>query len=184
MPSSYRGFFKKPSHIVKNKKETDMTEKNEIDKRSEFVVHHFKDGTLLPNEGWHRFKVTHHISSFKRYAAAACVVSIVLAASASLYYYHDSKSSTETQNECLVPTEETKQTTENKIEKIEFHNASIKEVVAEIEQVYDVQISNIPEEDIRVTISYEGTAQDVVETINELLNTNLVIVHNIISNKE
>ena len=161
-----------------------MTEKNEIDKSSEFVVHHFKDGTLLPNEGWHRFKATHQISSFKRYVAAASVVSIVLAASASLYYYYDSNSSSETQNEYVVPIEETKQSTENKIEKIEFHNASIKDVVAEIEHVYDVRISNIPEEEIRVTISYEGTAQDVVETINELLNTNLVIVHNINSNKE
>lgn len=153
-----------------------MTEKNEFDKRSEFVVRHFKDGALLPNEGWHRFKLTHHISSFKRYVAAASVATIVLAASASLYYFYNIKSNPETQNVHLISTEETKHSIEYRIEKIEFHNASLKDVVAEIEHVYDVKISNVPEEDIRVNISYEGTAQDFVETINELLNTNLVIV--------
>ena len=161
-----------------------MTEKNEIDKKFEFVVSHFKDGTLLPNEGWHRFKLTHRISSFKRNVAAASVATIVLAASASLYYYYESKSNPETQNVHLNSTEEIKPSTENKIEKIEFKNASLKDVVAEIEHVYNVNISNVPKEDIRVTIYYEGTAQDVVETINELLNTNLLIVSDQIINKE
>ncbi len=152
-----------------------MTKKNLIDKESEFVVSHYKDGTLLPKEGWRRFRLTHQISSFKRYVAAASVATIVLAASASLYYYYAASHST-TEEIHLSSTQETKLADENKIEKIEFHNASLKEVVAEIERVYSVKISNVPNEDLRVTISYEGTAQDVVETINDLLNTNLLIV--------
>lgn len=152
-----------------------MTEKKVIDQKFEFVISHFKDGTLLPNEGWSRFKLTHRISSLKHYVAAASVVAIVLAASASLYYFYRPNTDSESEKIQLVTTEETKTTAKNKIEKIEFHDASLKEVIAEIERVYNVKITNIPEEDIRVTISYEGTAQDVVETLNELLNTNLVI---------
>ncbi|MDE7421775.1 MAG: hypothetical protein K2N35_16415 [Muribaculaceae bacterium] len=152
---------------------------NVLDNESEFVIGHYKDGTLLPNEGWRRFKLTHRITSFKRYIAAASVATVVLAASASLYYFYATNSNQATETIHLTPTNETQSTTENKIEKIEFYNAPLKEVVADIERVYVVSISNVPEEEVRVTISYEGTAQDVVETINELLNTNLVIISSI-----
>ena len=148
-----------------------MTEKNVIDKKYEFVVSHFKDGTLLSNEGWRRFKLANRIPSIKRYIAAASVASAILVASASFYYYYAYNSQSPTEDIHLNPSEETKPTAEIKIVKIEFRNATLKEVIDEIEHVYDVKISNIPEQDIRITISYEGTAQDVVETINELLNT-------------
>ncbi len=64
---------------------------------------------------------------------------------------------------------------EEKTAKIEFKNTPLKEVVAEIERVYQVRIENVPQEEILITISYEGTASDVVETINELFNTKLNI---------
>lgn len=150
-----------------------MTEKNILDNHSDFVVSHFKDDYLLPDEGWRRFKLTNHIPFFKRNVVAASVAAIVLAASASIYYY-SKDSQPETEDISLQTTLDTT-TARNKIEKIEFHDASLKDVVAEIERVYNVSIANVPASDIRVNISYEGTAQDVVETINELLDTNLEI---------
>ncbi len=160
-----------------------MTEKKVLDKNQKFVVRHFKEGRLLPNEGWHRFKLTHHINSIKRYIAAASVSAVILAATASLYYYSNTRDSSSKEDMHLTPIEDTMPSAEYKIEKIEFHNATLKEVIAEIERVYDVSISNVPEEEIRMTISYEGTASDVVENLNDLLNINLIVSHKI-SNKE
>lgn len=64
---------------------------------------------------------------------------------------------------------------EQRIERIEFHDAPLKDVASDIERVYDVKINNVPAGDIRLTISYEGTAADAVETINDLLGTNLTV---------
>jgi hypothetical protein len=43
--------------------------------------------------------------------------------------------------------------------------------------LYDVKITNVPEnsDDIRLTLGYEGNAEDVVATINDLLGTNLAV---------
>ena len=60
--------------------------------------------------------------------------------------------------------------------KIEFTDAPLADVVKEIERVYEVHVVNVPEMgDYRLTLSYEGTAKDLVETINELLGTSLGI---------
>ncbi len=160
-----------------------MTEKNLFDKSSEFVVRHFKEGRLLPDEGWRRFRLTHHITSLKRYITAASVAAVVLTATASLYFYSTNSSKSGSEYVPSTMFEETGTSAENKIEKIEFYNASLKEVVAEIERIYDVSISNVPEEEIRVTISYEGSASDVVDTLNDLLNTNLIVSHKIVDKK-
>ena len=45
----------------------------------------------------------------------------------------------------------------------------------EIEKVYDVRLTSLPEEEYRLTLSYEGTAEDLVATINELLGTHIEI---------
>ncbi len=40
-----------------------MTEKKEIGESINFVSRHFKEGALLPQSGWKKFRMTHHISS-------------------------------------------------------------------------------------------------------------------------
>ena len=62
-----------------------------------------------------------------------------------------------------------------KVVRLEFSNASLSEVTDEICRVYGVTLANIPIEDYRLTLSHEGNAYDLVETINELLGTDIVI---------
>lgn len=156
-----------------------MTEIKKTETDFQFVLHHFKEGTLLPKKGWQRFKLLHHISYIRRNIAAASIAAVVLAASASIYYIssadRDSESKTAVTN---VDTKTSNTSSEVKIAKIQFRNAPLKEVVSKIESVYDVTISNLPKDDIMVTISYEGTAADVVETLNELFDIDLKITPN------
>ncbi len=152
-----------------------MTKNKEMEEDLQFVAHHFKEGTLLPSNGWRKFKLMHQISSFRRQIAAASIAVVVLAASASIYYLSSQDKPSASEESANIVGIETPMPSETKTAKIEFKNAPLTDVVAEIERVYGVRITNIPDDKIMVTISYEGTASDVVETINDLFDTNLKI---------
>lgn len=61
------------------------------------------------------------------------------------------------------------------VRRIEFNDAPLSTVAAEVERVYGVELDNITDPDVRISISYEGTASDFVETVNELLGTHITI---------
>lgn len=62
-----------------------------------------------------------------------------------------------------------------KSERIDFSDAPLSEVAVQIEKVYGVTIINVPQTEYRLTLSYEGTAADLIQTINDLLGTDLQI---------
>ncbi len=154
-----------------------MSEQIKKEDNLDFVVSHFRDGYLLPVSGWRRFIMTHRQSRSWRKLAAASIAGVVLIASASILYFEISTPSPDqpVDESLTVPAENIISISENKVGRIEFHDAPLKEVTAEIERVYGVKISNLPKEELLLTISYEGTADDVIETINELMNINLKI---------
>ena len=152
-----------------------MAHKKEIEENMEFVARYYRDNTLLPREGWKHFKAIHSLSNLRRNIAAAAIGVAIMATAATIYY-----ASTTSHNDGAVEITPTPTGTEiissaQTSRKIEFHDASLKEVVAEIERLYGVKVVNLPREEIRVTISYEGTAEDVITTINELFDTELRI---------
>lgn len=61
------------------------------------------------------------------------------------------------------------------IRRIEFNDAPLSVVAAEVERVYGVVLENITDPDVRISISYEGTAADFVDTVNELLGTHITV---------
>ena len=66
---------------------------------------------------------------------------------------------------------------EAKSRRIEFKDTPLPKVAEAIAETYDVEITGIrPGDNTRLTLSYEGTAEDLVATINELLGTRLRIV--------
>ena len=62
-----------------------------------------------------------------------------------------------------------------KVERLEFTDAPVSRVVQKIENVYGVRLSNLPPDDPRLTLSYTGTAADLVETINTMLGCDIRI---------
>lgn len=156
-----------------------MTDKDKTDESLRFVTRHFEDNTLLPDQGWRLFRSAHSFSTFRHNVAAACVGLAVIAASAAIYYFTSSpQASTEPESITAPAPETTAVAPEQRIERIEFRDATLRTVVAEIERVYGVSIGNVPQQDMRITISYEGTAADAVETINDLLGTSLTVSYN------
>lgn len=152
-----------------------MSDKKKIDESIDFVARHY-DGTLLPKEGWSRFSRTHRVAWLRHNVAAACIGAAVLVASAaSIYYISTSEKSPEPETQEVTTVANTPAYEPYKVVKIQFADAPLPVVVEEIEKVYGVKVTNLPEEETRLTISYEGNAFDVVETINELLGTNLTI---------
>ncbi|MBD5356037.1 MAG: DUF4974 domain-containing protein [Bacteroides sp.] len=156
-----------------------MANQKKIEDNIQFVARYYRDDMLLPDSGWEQFKATHSLLHSKRNIIAAAVGMAAIAATASLYFlstfsYQEVTPTEETSTPRptkTIPTSETNQ-------KIEFHDASLKEVIIEIEKIYNVKITNVPKEEIKITISYEGTAVDVIETINELFDTDLKFTPN------
>jgi hypothetical protein len=60
-------------------------------------------------------------------------------------------------------------------QRITFDDAPLSEVIIKIQETYNVTITNIPTEEHRLTLSYEGTADELIETINDLLGTEMKI---------
>lgn len=63
------------------------------------------------------------------------------------------------------------------VKTIDFENADLAMVVETINSTYNVRVGNLPENaaDYHLTLHYEGTATDLIETINEILNINLTL---------
>ncbi len=108
-------------------------------------------------------------------AVAAVAIAVAAMAALTVYYIVSSKAPEEPAPAPVeIPVEVPAVSPVSK--KIEFRDASLLQVVAEIERLYGVKIADIPQEEIRVSISYEGTAEDVVATLNDLFDTRLQIV--------
>lgn len=58
---------------------------------------------------------------------------------------------------------------------LEFTDAPLSEVVKGVEDAYGVTLTNVPVEDLHLTLSYEGNACDFIDTVNELLGTDIKI---------
>lgn len=140
----------------------------------EFVARYYRKDAFSARRGWRQLGLTSFQWWRTRWAAAAAVI-VALTATAGIYAYIVSSPSEARQPEAAPVTEKVTPI-EVVSRKIEFTDAPLADVVKEIERVYEVHVVNVPEKgDYRLTLSYEGTAKDLVETINELLGTSLGI---------
>ena len=139
-----------------------------------FVVSHYRKGAFSPDRDWHELRLGG--SRLRRHAAAAAIWGGVLLASAAVATF------------LLVPSapKEEKPTPEKeRVEapapagkdisrRIEFADASLEEVADSISKVYGVSLSDMPAPgEYRLTLSYEGTAEELVEVINDILGTSI-----------
>lgn len=61
---------------------------------------------------------------------------------------------------------------------IDFDDAPLLTVVDQIKLIYGVDVENIPvnAEELYISIHYEGTAMDLIETLNEILGIDMRII--------
>ncbi|MDE5882579.1 MAG: hypothetical protein K2H60_12690 [Muribaculaceae bacterium] len=141
----------------------------------EFVVKYYRRDAFRPDDELFRV-VPVRRPWWRRTAIAASVAIGVLAASAFLYVNLTRVSSEPQMPEQTMTAPEVKEKVETEVKRIEFKDATLRQVAEAIEDTYGVEVVGIDSNsEIKLTLSYEGTADDLVETINELLGTSLRI---------
>ncbi len=149
-----------------------VNEKRFIDSL-DFVARHYEKDAFQATRTWKSLGVP-LMPWWRRRAVAAAVACVVIGASAFVYNWLERSS------EPAVPAPPTQEivqpaTPAFRSERIEFNDADIDEVVSKIEEVYGLTIENVPDADIRLTLSYEGTADELVSIINDMEHIDLVI---------
>ncbi len=157
------------------------TNDNNFNESLDFITRHYQEDAFSDEQKEKAFNFVtgsrrrHSIFMRPRRIAAAAVATALLA-SASCYFYI-TRSDNKTEN--LQPAQEiiNLETTPVEIATavIEFNDSPLSDVVNEIEKVYGVRILNTPEKEYRLTLRYEGNVEELLETINELLDIHLEI---------
>lgn len=144
---------------------------DKFNKSVNFVARHYRADAFKPRSFFFGRSLA---ARWRRWGVAASVAVGVLTASACFYTF------VLRQPEAVEPqpieqTVAPEQPARLVSQRIEFTDAPLTEVVAQIELTYDVTVENIPTAEYRLTLSYEGTADDLISTINMLLGTALTI---------
>lgn len=151
---------------------------DQMKKSLQFVTRFYTPGILHPDSSF----IMKDIPFWKRHAVAASIIGTALVATAAVTTYFalnpaDSKyeiPAKEVVQEAPIDTiQETPEAEE--VKKMVFEDAELSDVVKAIEKEYGVKIEGSTDGQPRLTLSYHGTAEDLVATINDLLGTNLTI---------
>lgn len=145
----------------------------DLERDINFVVRRYRKGRFSVDQGWKRLGIGRSIKWIRMRVAAAAAAVVVLSASAAFlyhaYYLPDEPQIQQTRPTPLAPTAV--------VRVLDFEDAPLKDVIAKIEEVYGVEIQNIPEDIDEYTLSmhYEGNVGDLLNEINDILDTQLTI---------
>lgn len=154
-----------------------MTSKKDFEDSARFVAAHYRPGAFSERRAWQRLGIADGFLGLGRRAAAAVIIGTVLTVSACVLTFvvpqFTEKAAGDDKPAVTEKTTAPAQTSD--VRKIEFTDAPLSEVIAEIERVYGVTVANRPEGDYRLTLSYEGDVDSLIKTINRLLDINLTV---------
>lgn len=150
-----------------------MQEDRKFDRNVDFVARNYRSGAFDYKNGLDRLGLRGRSRWHVRVAAVVAGVT-VLAASA-IGVWHVVSPSYAEHVDVAAETSSSVAAGERTV-RIEFSDTPLADVVKEIETAYGVTISDIPEDDYKLTLSYEGTAVELVAVINELLGTEMKVV--------
>lgn len=143
--------------------------KDKFEESLAFVVRFYRRDAFRPN------MLFVAPNRWRRLAVAASAALGIVVASACVYLLTTHSPVSETVEETTATTAATYVEATNTVSRrIKFDDAPLTLVVDEIETVYGVKVSHVADSDTtRLTLSYEGNAADLLNTINELLGTDL-----------
>ena len=149
-------------------------EGNKLDREIGFIAKYYKAGLFNTERTLRKIKpAVRKIWSWQRIAVASCIF-IVIAASAALFILNPFYSEKTTDTENII----TPQIPLEAISKvIDFDDTPLPIVIQQINSVYNVEVTNLPDDadNYRLSLHYEGNVVDLIETINEILGINLQI---------
>lgn len=147
-----------------------MKDNKEID----FIAKHYRKGRFDADKALRRIKPVRRFRwTAARTVAASALIAVVGATAAIIYntgYFTTSSESIEqTQSVIVAP--------ETIVRVIDFENAPLPVVVEKIKEVYGVEVIGLPAnaKAYKLSLHYEGTAIDLLDTINDILDTDMQI---------
>ena len=150
----------------------------DFEKEISFIAKYYQKGAFAVEPALRKITGSAKRWRFSARVAVAASLFIGICAFAAVYMigYRDSKPE-EPQDKILPAFQETETGPSVISMTIDFEDAALPEVVKQIEKVYGVEIINMPDDadSYHLTLHYEGDASDLIDTINEILGTNLKI---------
>lgn len=156
-------------------------ERKDLDKEIGFISRHYKTGLFTTEKTLRKIKSSiRKVWTWQRIAAVSCIMVVIGAGAAVIirnaYISDRNIESKELPVEIEKPVN-TEVSPETISRIIDFDNAPLTVVIDQINSVYDVEVINLPShaEEFRLSLHYEGNVTELIETINEILGTNLEI---------
>lgn len=143
-------------------------------KEIKFITKHYRKGLFAVEPALRRIKPIASGWWTRSRIAAACIATTILTATATIFihnnYYLNHPAEFEQNEHSSIPVEKIVRT-------IDFENAPLPIVVAKIREVYGVDVVNLPDnaEEYTLSLHYEGSAIDLVDTINDIVDTEMII---------
>lgn len=144
-------------------------EKKDID----YIARHYRSGHFNAGAGWKRLGLA-SVSLRKRFRFAAVIAAVIVISSTAAIIYHNYQTVDVTRQTTEIPSISPME----EVKVIDFENAALNEVVQKIEDVYNVKVTNLPaqSEEYELSLHYEGNPKDLIEVINDILNTQMTVV--------
>ncbi len=153
-------------------KHNDTTQNREIS----FVARRYRSNAFSKKDAWKSMglgNTTLRWSPIKIAAAVALLTVITATATIIIRQEYFSADSNVTEQNAVIGHE----TLTPEVKAIDFDNAPLPMVIEKIKSTYGVDVDNMPKnaEEYRLTLHFEGTAADLLATINEILDTDLTL---------
>lgn len=139
-----------------------------------YIAKRYRKGKFSADKGWKRLNIkpVFKWNSLKIAAAISSVV-VLSATAAVIYHQYELKNTPDKAvHEAVKPVAPLEV-----VKVIDFENTSLTTVISKIEEVYGVEIQNVPKnaEEYNLSLHYEGNAVDLVATINDILETQMTV---------
>lgn len=147
------------------------TDNKDID----FISSRYMRGKFSVKNGWSRLDLSPQTAWWRRTRVAAAVGGLIVLSAAAAVVYHQYSFRSDNEIELHQPTEYIAPVFV--VKTIDFENVALPIVVERIKEVYNVDVVNIPEnaDALKLSLHYEGNAIDLVDTINEILGTQMSV---------
>lgn len=145
-----------------------------MDKDLRFIARHYRKGMFAVKPALRRIKGTRYAWWTRTRIAAACTIAALFTATAALFVYNSRFSGV---GPAVPETEQQAIPAAEIVRVIDFEKAPLSEVVAKIREVYGVEVYDLPADpdQYELSLHYEGSALDLVETINDILDTDMKV---------
>ena len=136
------------------------------------VARRYRSGAFSVKEGWQRLGLGSAPWWSTRKIAAAAAIAVIVSATAGIFIHNSLQEPATTEITPGAPT-----APRYAVRAIDFEDAPLPLVLETIKETYGVEIVNVPDnaDTYKLTLHYEGNADDLVETINDILGTEIDI---------